>query len=84
MNWRDPREIKPHQQVPVLIMQKNGEVHEGHWLKVANKYQRNVNVWRIYKTGKCIPDDEVLMWGDIPKWHKDEREFDDIWKEKLP
>lgn len=54
--------MKPREKVPVFILLKNGEIHEGHWIKDINKYKRNVKRWRIYKTGKTVPDEEVLMW----------------------
>ena len=57
--------MKPDQKVPVLIILNNGEVREGHWLKDINKYERNVNRWRIYKTGKTVPDEEVVAWAYI-------------------
>ena len=56
---------KPPQGRPVLIFLKNGEVHEGHWLKNANYKQKNVNRWRIYKTGKTISDKEVAGWTSL-------------------
>lgn len=54
--------MKPKQKIPVLIILTNGSMHEGHWIKDINKYERNVNRWRIYKTGKTVADEEVLAW----------------------
>lgn len=54
--------MKPKQKIPVFIILTNGEIYEGHWLKDINKYERNVNRWRIYKTGKTVADEEVLAW----------------------
>ena len=55
---------KPKQGKPVLILLADGSIHEGHWLKNANN-ERNVNRWRIYKTGKTVPDSEVIAWVDL-------------------
>ena len=57
--------MKPKQGLPVLIILKDGSTHEGHWLKNANYKEKNVNRWRIYKTGKTVPDNEVLAWIDL-------------------
>ena len=57
--------MKPKQGKPVLILLADGSIHEGHWLKNANRYERNVNRWRIYKTGKTVPDSEVIAWVDL-------------------
>ena len=54
--------MKPKQAKPVLIVLADGSVHEGHYLKNANKYEKNVNRWRIYKTGKTVEDKEVVAW----------------------
>lgn len=56
--------MKPKQKIPVFIILTNGEIYEDHWLKDINKYERNVNRWRIYKTGKTVADEEVLAWID--------------------
>ena len=53
---------KPKQAERVLIILANGEVHEGHFLKNANYKEKNINRWRIYKTGKTVADEEVLAW----------------------
>lgn len=57
--------LKPKQGKPVLILLADGSIHEGHWLKNANQYEQNVNRWRIYKTGKTVPDNEVIAWVDL-------------------
>lgn len=54
--------MKPRQGKPVLIILTDGSIHEGHWLKNANFKEKNVRRWRIYKTGKTVPDNEVLAW----------------------
>ena len=59
------RNIKPKQGQPVLILLADGSIHEGHWLKNANYREQNVNRWRIYKTGKTVPDSEVIAWVDL-------------------
>ena len=57
--------MKPKQGKPVLIILTDGSMHEGHWLKNANYREKNVNRWRIYKTGKTVPDSDVLAWIDL-------------------
>lgn len=57
--------MKPRQGKPVLIILKDGSIHEGHWLKNANYKEKNVRRWRIYKTGKTVPDSDVLAWIDL-------------------
>lgn len=57
--------MKPRQGKPVLIILKDGSMHEGHWLKNANYKEKNVRRWRIYKTGKTVPDSDVLAWIDL-------------------
>lgn len=54
--------MKPKQGEPVLIILKDGSMHEGHWLKNANYREKNVNRWRIYKTGKTVSDEDVKAW----------------------
>lgn len=53
---------KPKQAERVLIILANGEIHEGHFLKNANYKEKNINRWRIYKTGKTVADEEVIAW----------------------
>ena len=57
--------MKPRQGKPVLILLADGSIHEGHYLKNANYRVRDINRWRIYKTGKTVPDEEVLAWVDL-------------------
>lgn len=57
--------MKPKHGMPVLIILTNGEIHEGHWLKDINKFERGVNRWRIYRTGRTVPDPDVLAWVDM-------------------
>lgn len=54
--------MKPKQGEPVLIILEDGSMHEGHWLKNANYREKNVNRWRIYKTRKTVPDEDVKAW----------------------
>ena len=55
--------MKPKSGKRVLILTKDGKVFEGHFIKNANFKEKNVNRWRIYKTGKTIPDTEVVGWA---------------------
>ena len=54
--------MKPKSGKRVLILTKDGEVFEGHFIKNANYKEKNVNRWRIYKTGKTVPDEDVKAW----------------------
>lgn len=56
---------KPISGVAVIIKLKNGEIHEGHYIKNANYKEKNVNRWRLYANnskGKTVPDEEVEDW----------------------
>ena len=58
---------RPQSGKAVLVVMKDGAIHEGHYIKNANKYVRNVDRWRIYRLGnKTIPSDEVQGWVNIP------------------
>ena len=65
---------KPPQEKAVIILLKNGEIHEGHYLKNANYRVTNINSWRIYennKKGRVVPDSEVDTWVDkeqVKEW----------------
>lgn len=41
-------------------------VHEGHYIKHGNKYVKNVNRYRVYKTGKTVGPEEVKGWCALP------------------
>lgn len=56
---------KPAQGTDVLLRLKTGEIHEGRWLRNANKFQQNVRRWKIYKTDKYVGEDEVTEWKGI-------------------
>ncbi len=62
--------MKPKHAKRVLIILLGGEIHEGHFLKHINKYVRDVNQWKIYKTGKTVPDEEVLAWIDLEEFEE--------------
>jgi len=52
----------------VLLKLSDGSVHEGHFIKNANKYVRNVNRYKVYKFGnKTIDSSEVVAWTEIPE-----------------
>lgn len=54
--------MKPVQAKRVLMVMEDGSVQEGHYLKNANKYEQNINRWRIYKTGRTVEDKQVVAW----------------------
>lgn len=56
---------KPRQGVDVLLMMKDGQIHEGRWLRNANKWEQNVRRWRIYKFNKYVDEDEVKEWKEL-------------------
>ena len=61
-------ESYPPSGVSVLLKLKSGEVHEGHFIKNANKFVKNVNRYRIYKFDKkTIDESEVVGWAEMPK-----------------
>lgn len=58
-------EAKPVQRQDVLLRLKTGEIHEGRWLRNANKYHQNVRKWKVYKINKYIDEDEIEEWRPI-------------------
>lgn len=56
---------KPRQGVDVLLKMKDGQIHEGRWLRNANKWEQNVRRWRIYKFDKYVDEDEVKEWKEL-------------------
>ena len=62
MEYIDANDAKPVQGEECLLLMKNGEIHAGHWLKHANKYQRNTRRWKIYKWNKYVDEGEVTGW----------------------
>lgn len=56
---------KPRQGVDVLLRMKDGQIHEGRWLRNANKWEQNVRRWRIYKLNKYVDEDEVKEWKEL-------------------
>ena len=64
------RTDRPVQGKPVLVVLKDGSVHEGHWLKNANFKEQNVNRWAIYSPHfkKTIADEEVRGWIPMPSF----------------
>lgn len=65
MNWN--KECPPPHGVAVLLKFTDGSVHEGHFIKHCNKYQKNVNRYRVYKTGKTVEMTAVKEWGTMPE-----------------
>ena len=63
IRWEDAEKTKPIQGEEVLLWMKDGEIHAGHWLEHANKYQRNTRRWKIYKINKCVDEDQVRAWA---------------------
>lgn len=51
----------------ILLYLVDGSVHEGRFIKNANKYHMNVNRFKIYKTGKTVAMKDVSMWKEMPK-----------------
>lgn len=65
--WHDTKFELPKQNEDVLLLISDGTVHEGMFLKNANKYHKNINRWKIYKRRKTLAFDEVIMWRYLPK-----------------
>ena len=65
--WNDPKETNPPSGVSILIKMADGSVHEGHFIKNANKYVRDVNRYRVYKFGKkTFGKEELNGWREMP------------------
>ena len=71
INWYNPRLTPPPSGVSILLELADGEVHEGHFIKNANKYHKNVNRYRVYKTGKTVAREAVTRWRYMPKGEED-------------
>lgn len=86
MKWTPTNEKLPAHGKNVLMYMTDGSVHEGHFILHANKYQKNVRRWRLYKTGKTVPEESVVAWAEMPEGNAgiDPRRWDDVLKEKLP
>lgn len=67
MNWKDASKEKPAQGIDVLMWLEDGSIHEGRFLKNANKYHMAVNKWKIYKLNRYIDEHEVIAWCEITK-----------------
>lgn len=65
MKWRTTKEEMPRADVHLMLELVDGSVHEGHFIKHGNKYVKNVNRFRVYKTGKTVPIDDVVAWAYI-------------------
>ena len=63
LTFTNAAEVKPIQGVECVLVLANGQVHAGHWLEHANKYQRNTRRWKIYKWNKYVDEDEVVAWA---------------------
>ena len=56
---------EPRQQVELIIELKDGTKRAGFYLKDANKFQRNVRKWKIYRGDKYLDTDAVSRWKYI-------------------
>ena len=64
---------RPQSGKAVLVVLKDGTIHEGHYIKNANKYVQNVDRWRVYRLGKkTISPDEVAGWIEMPVMENDD------------
>lgn len=70
--WIDINTKLPNNGESVLLKLQDGQVHEGHFIVNATKYQMNVNRWRIYKPTykKTIAFEEVIAWQYLPVENK--------------
>ena len=67
MIWYNPADVPPPHGKEILLRMRNGAVHEGHFIKDANRYVRGVNRYRVYKLGrKTVEADEVTEWAKMP------------------
>lgn len=67
MIWHEVKKEKPPQGKDVLLVLNDGSVHEGRYLKNANKYVQNVDKFKVYKADEYIDSSEVIMWREIPR-----------------
>ena len=67
MIWTDVNDKLPNSGKAVLLRTKEGEFHEGHFLKNANYRVRNVNRWKIYKQNKYFDFNKVVEWAEMPE-----------------
>lgn len=73
MEWHDLKQVPPASGVSVLLKLRDGSVHEGHFIKNANKYVKDVNRFRVYKLGnKTLEMDQIDKWAELPNG-KDEK-----------
>ena len=68
MTWNNPSHTPPPSGISILVKMLDGSVHEGHYIKNASKYVKNVNRFRIYKLGnKTHGTEEISGWAAMPK-----------------
>lgn len=67
-SWINVHDELPRSGKSVLLKLADGQVHEGHFILNANKYQMNIRRWRIYKPGykKTVEFDFVQAWRELP------------------
>lgn len=62
IKWHNAANEKPAQGENVLLLLVGGIIHEGRWLKNANKYVMGVNRWYIYPLKKYVDESHVIGW----------------------
>ena len=64
-DWHDASREKPIQGEEVILWIFDGSQHAGHWLKHANRYQRNTRRWKVYKWDRYINEEDVIAWRKL-------------------
>lgn len=55
---------KPPSTKPIVFRTKDGRLHNGFYLKDANRYVRGVNRWKDTDLDVWFNDDDVTVWGE--------------------
>lgn len=58
---------KPPSTKPVVFKTADGKLHNGFYLKDANRFVRNVNRWKDTDLDAWFDDDAVIAWGYEPE-----------------
>lgn len=66
MVWHEVKKELPPQGKDVLLLLNDGTVHEGRFLKNANKYVKDVNKFMVYREDKYVDMGDIIFWRDMP------------------
>ena len=60
-----PTNTKPPSTRPVEFKTDDGKIHNGFFLRDANRYIRSVNRWKDTDRNVWFDDDRVVAWGFV-------------------